>query len=118
MALSCYFQAEYEELAQRVEVLKEENTALRAEVDRIKKEYDELLSQNTALQVSNFIFIWSLLFCLQYASCRTDAASWQKKIEEKTKEDAIVEMNRQQAEDKNLDSDPQAGQLDGKHSGH
>ncbi|CAL9101284.1 unnamed protein product [Musa acuminata var. zebrina] len=83
-------QAEYEELAQRVEVLKEENTALRAEVDRIKKEYDELLSQNTALQ---------------------------KKIEEKTKEDAIVEMNRQQAKDKNLDSDPQAGQLDGKHSG-
>ncbi|RWW44578.1 hypothetical protein BHE74_00049639 [Ensete ventricosum] len=112
--LSCYFQAEYEELAQRVEVLKEENSALRSEVDRVKKEYDELLSQNTALQVSNFIFICSLLFSLQYASCRNDAASWQKKIEENTKEHAIVAMSSQHAEDKNLDSDPQAGQLDGK----
>ncbi|RRT77169.1 hypothetical protein B296_00017865 [Ensete ventricosum] len=112
--LSCYFQAEYEELAQRVEVLKEENSALRSEVDRVKKEYDELLSQNTALQVSNFIFICSLLFSLEYASCRNDAASWQKKIEENTKEHAIVAMSSQHAEDKNLDSDPQAGQLDGK----
>lgn len=48
-----YIQAEYEELAQRVEILKEENTALRAEVERIKKEFNELRCQNASLQVLN-----------------------------------------------------------------
>ncbi|KAJ6809333.1 bZIP transcription factor 68-like [Iris pallida] len=43
-------QAECEELAQRVEVLKEENASLKAEVDRIRKEYDQLLSQNNSLK--------------------------------------------------------------------
>ncbi|PKA66235.1 Transcription factor HBP-1a [Apostasia shenzhenica] len=43
-------QAECEELAHRVEVLKEENANLRAEVNKIKKEYEQLLSQNTSLK--------------------------------------------------------------------
>ncbi|XP_020260660.1 bZIP transcription factor 16-like [Asparagus officinalis] len=43
-------QAECEELAQRVEVLKEENSSLRAEVDRLRKEHDQLLAQNTSLK--------------------------------------------------------------------
>ncbi|XP_073011592.1 bZIP transcription factor 1-B-like isoform X2 [Typha latifolia] len=43
-------QAECEELAQRAEVLKEENASLRAEVNRIRKEYEELLSQNNSLK--------------------------------------------------------------------
>ncbi|KAG0486758.1 hypothetical protein HPP92_008853 [Vanilla planifolia] len=45
-------QAECEELAHRVEVLKEENGSLRAELNRIKKEYEQLLSQNTSLKES------------------------------------------------------------------
>ena len=44
-------QAECEELAQRVDVLKEENASLRTELNRIKKEHDELLSQNNSLKV-------------------------------------------------------------------
>lgn len=43
-------QAECEELAHRVEVLKEENASLRSEVNRIKKEHEQLLSQNTSLK--------------------------------------------------------------------
>ncbi|XP_015619717.1 bZIP transcription factor 1-D isoform X1 [Oryza sativa Japonica Group] len=43
-------QAECEELAQRAEVLKQENTSLRDEVNRIRKEYDELLSKNSSLK--------------------------------------------------------------------
>lgn len=43
-------QAECEELAQRVDVLKDENATLKAEVNRIRTEYDQLLSQNTALK--------------------------------------------------------------------
>ncbi|XP_077234918.1 bZIP transcription factor 1-A-like [Tasmannia lanceolata] len=45
-------QAECEELAQRVEVLTEENTALRSEVSRIRKEHEQLLAQNASLQES------------------------------------------------------------------
>uniref|UniRef100_A0A0D9XY05 BZIP domain-containing protein n=1 Tax=Leersia perrieri TaxID=77586 RepID=A0A0D9XY05_9ORYZ len=41
-------QAECEELAQRAEVLKQENASLRDEVNRIRKEYDELLSKNSS----------------------------------------------------------------------
>ncbi|XP_029116565.1 bZIP transcription factor 1-B isoform X2 [Elaeis guineensis] len=43
-------QAECEELAQRADSLKEENSSLRAEVNRIRKEYEQLLSQNTSLK--------------------------------------------------------------------
>lgn len=64
--MGCYFQAEYEELAQRVEVLKEENSALRAEVDRIKKEYDGLIAQNGSLQVLNFATV-----CYLFSACDT-----------------------------------------------
>ncbi|RZS14296.1 hypothetical protein BHM03_00045971 [Ensete ventricosum] len=64
--LSCYFQAEYEELAQHVEVLKEENSALRAEVDQIKKEYDGLIAQNGSLQVLNFTTL-----CYLFSACDT-----------------------------------------------
>ncbi|XP_020596932.1 bZIP transcription factor 16-like isoform X2 [Phalaenopsis equestris] len=43
-------QAECEELAHRVEVLKDENASLRAEVNRIKKEHDQLILQNASLK--------------------------------------------------------------------
>lgn len=43
-------QAECEELGQRAEALKSENSSLRIELDRIKKEYEELLSKNTSLK--------------------------------------------------------------------
>jgi FtsZ-binding cell division protein ZapB len=45
------FQAECEELAQRSDVLKQENAALRAEVECIRKEYNDLLAQNSSLKV-------------------------------------------------------------------
>jgi len=47
----CYFQAECDELAQRADVLKEENASLRLEVNRIRSEYEQLLSENAALKV-------------------------------------------------------------------
>lgn len=50
-------QAEYEELAQRADTLREENASLRAELTRIKEEYEQLLSQNTLLKVMNLIFL-------------------------------------------------------------
>lgn len=43
-------QAECDELAQRAEVLKEENASLRAEVSRIRSEYEQLLAQNASLK--------------------------------------------------------------------
>lgn len=47
----CCFQAECDELAQRADVLKEENATLRLEISRIRSEYEQLLSENTALKV-------------------------------------------------------------------
>ncbi|KAL4565094.1 hypothetical protein LXL04_029178 [Taraxacum kok-saghyz] len=43
-------QAECDELAQRAEVLKDENSSLRAEVGRLRSEYEELLAQNASLK--------------------------------------------------------------------
>ncbi|PPD67686.1 hypothetical protein GOBAR_DD35433 [Gossypium barbadense] len=43
-------QAECDELAQRAEVLKEENASLRSEANRIKSEYEQLLAENTSLK--------------------------------------------------------------------
>ncbi|KAG6780819.1 hypothetical protein POTOM_013698 [Populus tomentosa] len=43
-------QAECDELAQRAEVLKEENANLRSEVNRIKSEYEQLLAENASLK--------------------------------------------------------------------
>lgn len=43
-------QAECEELAQRVEVLKDENVALIAELNRIRDEYEHLLAKNASLK--------------------------------------------------------------------
>ncbi|KAJ8490244.1 hypothetical protein OPV22_011965 [Ensete ventricosum] len=43
-------QAEFEELANRAETLKEENTSLRTELNRIKSEYEHLLSENNSLK--------------------------------------------------------------------
>uniref|UniRef100_A0A7N0TBJ4 BZIP domain-containing protein n=1 Tax=Kalanchoe fedtschenkoi TaxID=63787 RepID=A0A7N0TBJ4_KALFE len=43
-------QAECDELAQRAEALKEENATLRAEVNRIRSEYEQLASQNASLK--------------------------------------------------------------------
>ncbi|RVW20565.1 bZIP transcription factor 68 [Vitis vinifera] len=42
--------AECDELAQRADALKEENASLRAEVSRIKSEYEQLLSENASLK--------------------------------------------------------------------
>lgn len=47
----CGSQAECDELAQRAEVLKEENASLRSEVSRIRSDYEKLLSENAALKV-------------------------------------------------------------------
>uniref|UniRef100_A0A7N0TYY0 BZIP domain-containing protein n=1 Tax=Kalanchoe fedtschenkoi TaxID=63787 RepID=A0A7N0TYY0_KALFE len=43
-------QAECDELAQRAEVLKEENATLRAEVNRVRSEYEQLASENASLK--------------------------------------------------------------------
>jgi regulator of replication initiation timing len=53
----CCFQAECDELAQRADVLKEENASLRLEVSRIRSEYEQLLSENAALKVMLNILI-------------------------------------------------------------
>lgn len=44
-------QAECDELAQRAEALKEENSSLRGEVSRLRSEYEQLLAQNASLKV-------------------------------------------------------------------
>lgn len=44
-------QAECDELAQRAEILKEENASLRAELSRARNEYEQALAQNAALKV-------------------------------------------------------------------
>ncbi|KAK4788538.1 hypothetical protein SAY86_019857 [Trapa natans] len=44
-------QAECDDLAHRAEVLKDENTSLRAEVSRVRSEYEKLLEENTSLKV-------------------------------------------------------------------
>ncbi|KZV35174.1 transcription factor HBP-1a-like, partial [Dorcoceras hygrometricum] len=43
-------QAECDELAQRAETMKEENASLRAELARIRNEYEQLLAQNATLK--------------------------------------------------------------------
>ncbi|KAF8101723.1 hypothetical protein N665_0201s0046 [Sinapis alba] len=43
-------QAECDELAQRAEVLNEENASLRAEINRLKSQCEELTSENTSLK--------------------------------------------------------------------
>lgn len=45
------FQAECDELAHRAEALQEENASLRSEVNRIRSEYEQLLSENASLKV-------------------------------------------------------------------
>ncbi|XP_009397817.2 bZIP transcription factor 1-B-like isoform X2 [Musa acuminata AAA Group] len=80
-------QAEYEELAQRVEALRDENAALQAEVEQIKKEYDALVALNATLKE------------------RTGETT-------KEKEDLIIKERSQHAVDnvqRNMDSDPPSG---------
>ncbi|XP_057521038.1 bZIP transcription factor 16-like isoform X2 [Amaranthus tricolor] len=43
-------QAECDELAQRAEALKEENSNLRSELNRIRSDYEQLMAENTALK--------------------------------------------------------------------
>lgn len=43
-------QAECDELAQRADVLKEENASLRSEVTQIRSDYEQLLSENAVLK--------------------------------------------------------------------
>lgn len=45
------FQAECDELAQYTEVLNAENASLRAEMNRLKSQREELTSENTSLKV-------------------------------------------------------------------
>lgn len=52
-------QAECDELAQRAEVLKEENASLRTELSRLRSEHDQLAAQNASLKV--FCHFLSLL---------------------------------------------------------
>lgn len=47
------FQAECDELAQRAEVLNEENLSLRAEINKLKSQCEELAAENTSLKVKN-----------------------------------------------------------------
>lgn len=54
-------QAECEDLAQRADVLKQENASLRDEVNRIRKEYEELQSKNNSLKVGLPLFSFTLL---------------------------------------------------------
>ncbi|URD96264.1 hypothetical protein MUK42_03893 [Musa troglodytarum] len=85
-------QAEYEELAQRVEALRDENAALQAEVARIKKEYDALLALNATLKESS-------------------------RETTKEKEDLIIKERSQHADDnvqRNMDSDPPSGPSENK----
>eukprot|EP00268_Persea_americana_P026320 TRINITY_DN2571_c0_g1_i11.p1 TRINITY_DN2571_c0_g1~~TRINITY_DN2571_c0_g1_i11.p1 ORF type:complete len:197 (-),score=38.01 TRINITY_DN2571_c0_g1_i11:1920-2510(-) len=51
-------QAECEELAQQVVVLKDENTTLVSEMRRIREEYERLVAENTSLKVT-FYFLFS-----------------------------------------------------------
>lgn len=55
-------QAEYDELAQRVEALKEENALLREQLERTREECDKLSSENASLNVSNFLLIFLCIF--------------------------------------------------------
>lgn len=58
-------QAECDELAQRAEALKEENASLRAELSRIRSEYEKIVAQNAALKVWGFCFMLeSNIFCI------------------------------------------------------
>lgn len=43
-------QAEYDELAQRAELLKDENANLRSELNRIRSEYEQLMAEHAALK--------------------------------------------------------------------
>lgn len=52
-------QAEFEELANRAETLNEENTSLRTELNRIKSEYEHLLSENNSLKVMIPLLAWN-----------------------------------------------------------
>ncbi|RID67038.1 hypothetical protein BRARA_D02144 [Brassica rapa] len=46
----CVFQAECDELAQRAEVLNEENASLREEINKLRSQCEELTSENTSLK--------------------------------------------------------------------
>lgn len=46
-------QAECDELAQRAEVLNGENLSLRAEINKLKSQYEELLAENGSLKVTD-----------------------------------------------------------------
>ncbi|CAL9052977.1 unnamed protein product [Musa banksii] len=107
-------QAEYEELAQRVEALRDENAALQAEVEQIKKEYDALVALNATLKVIKYILIGKLLFCLQYHAAEMIGTVLQERTGETTKEkeDLIIKERSQHADDnvqRNMDSDPPSG---------
>lgn len=49
-------QAECDELARRSETVKEENESLRSEISRMRTEYEQLLAENAALKVTEFVY--------------------------------------------------------------
>jgi plant G-box-binding factor len=53
-------QAECEELSVRADNLRAENSSLRAELERIKKEYEALLSHNASLKVAELMHFLSI----------------------------------------------------------
>lgn len=50
----CVVQAECDELAQRADVLNGENASLRAEINKLKSQYEELLAENSSLKVLSY----------------------------------------------------------------
>lgn len=55
-------QAECDELSQRAEALKEENATLRAELSRIRSDFEQILAQNASLKVPTYFhFILSFI---------------------------------------------------------
>lgn len=57
IALNLCIQAECEELAKRVETLKEENSSLRDELEHMREESQKLAAENATLTVSSDLCI-------------------------------------------------------------
>jgi predicted nuclease with TOPRIM domain len=52
-------QAEWEEVANRADLLKQENSSLKEELKQLQEKCDGLTSENTSLHVSSFLLLTS-----------------------------------------------------------